>query len=67
MHEAYYCRSAASSLFKKNSKTFDDQSHQVINVGNKLLVGSVEQVSCWSRMLSFIESTKIIYQVFGKY
>lgn len=62
-----YCRFAASSSLKANSKKPDDQSHEVINVGNKLLVGSVEQVLRWSRVLSFMESTKIIYQVFGKY
>jgi len=43
----------------------DDQPNKVIDVGKKLLVGSVEQVVYWCHKLSFIEPTKIIYQVFG--
>lgn len=44
----------------------DDQSNKVIDEGKRLLVGSVEQVVCWCRMLSFLNPTKIIYQVFGR-
>jgi len=52
---------STSKGFHDNS----DRSKDVIDVGQRLLVGNVEQVLRWSRMLSFLEPTKFIYQVFG--
>lgn len=47
-------------------KSVSQSKDSVIDEGKKLLVGSVEQVISWCRMLSFLDSTKIIYQVYGK-
>ncbi|XP_022163264.1 spermatogenesis-associated protein 22-like isoform X2 [Myzus persicae] len=60
----------ASTLFTTNTAQNhcnkpNDESKAVIDEGKKLLVGSVQQVAQWCRMLSFLEPTKIIYQVFG--
>lgn len=45
----------------------NDESKAINNEGKKLLVGSVKQVARWCRLLSFLEPTKIIYQVFGTF
>lgn len=50
-----------------DSNKLNDQSNKVIDEGKRLIVGSVEQVTRWCQMLSSLEPTKIIYQVFGKH
>uniref|UniRef100_A0A2S2PC15 Spermatogenesis-associated protein 22 n=1 Tax=Schizaphis graminum TaxID=13262 RepID=A0A2S2PC15_SCHGA len=54
-----------SNIVQNNSNKPIDESKAVIDEGKKLLVGSVKQVARWCRLLSFLEQTKIIYQVFG--
>ncbi|VVC33544.1 Hypothetical protein CINCED_3A001487 [Cinara cedri] len=64
-------RTSVPLSVSSTSKTDDgnkDNNHSniaVINEGKKLLVGSVDQVVHWSQMLSFLEKTKILYQVYG--
>ncbi|XP_060878380.1 spermatogenesis-associated protein 22-like [Metopolophium dirhodum] len=53
------------STVHNHSNKPNDESKEVIDEGKKLLVGSVKQVARWCRLLSFLEPTKIIYQVFG--
>jgi len=54
-----------SNHVQNNSNKLNDESRAIIDEGKKLLVGSVKQVTRWCRLLSFLEQTKIIYQVFG--
>jgi len=63
------CRLAlsTSNIAQNNSNKPIDESKAVIDEGMKLLVGSVKQVARWCRLLSFLEQTKIIYQVFGTF
>lgn len=56
---------ASKTIFDGNK--LNNQSNKVIDEGKRLLVGSVEQVTHWCQILSFLEPTKIIYQVFGMY
>ncbi|CAH1709482.1 unnamed protein product [Aphis gossypii] len=56
---------STSNHVQNNSNKLNDESKAVIDEGKKLLVGSVKQVARWCQLLSFLEPTKIIYQVFG--
>ncbi|KAF0751684.1 spermatogenesis-associated protein 22-like isoform X2 [Aphis craccivora] len=56
---------STSNHVQNNSNKLNDETKAVIDEGKKLLVGSVKQVARWCRLLSFLEQTKIIYQVFG--
>jgi len=61
----YRLSPSTSNHVQNNSNKLNDESKAVIDEGKKLLVGSVKQVARWCRLLSFLEQTKIIYQVFG--
>lgn len=59
--------SRLSSMSKTISNPDDQSNETVIDEGTKLLVGSVEQVMHWIKMLTILERTKILYQVFGTF
>lgn len=61
----YRLSPSTSNRVQNNSNKLNDESKAVIDEGKKLLVGSVKQVARWCQLLSFLEPTKIIYQVFG--
>ncbi|XP_025203103.1 spermatogenesis-associated protein 22-like isoform X2 [Melanaphis sacchari] len=54
-----------NKLTLSTSNTAQNNSNKSNDEDKKLFVGSVKQVARWSRLLSFLEQTKIIYQVFG--
>lgn len=55
----------SDSQSKDSLSKYSQSKDYVIDEGKKLIVGSVEQVVSWCRTLSFLDSSKIIYQVYG--